>query len=271
MKIFRPHRVRFCSLLILLVCAWRLSAPAERVSVRYVQGTIHGFLQLRSDDDHILASGDIVQVAHGDQVTARTIFTFKDGSIDDETTVFSQRGTFRLISDHHTQKGPAFPQQMDVLINARSGQVTVRSAGKDGKEEVKTDHINLPPDLSNGMVPILIANIASGATETTVPLLVTTPKPRLVTLIISSRGEEPFTVVGASRKAIHYEIKIQIGGIAGMLAPLVGKAPPDIQLWIIGGQAPTFVREQGPIFPEGPIMTIELASPIWPESPKAGS
>jgi len=47
-------------------------------------------------------------------VSCRTIFTFKDGSVDDETTVFSQRHTFRLISYHHIQKGPSFPHPMDL-------------------------------------------------------------------------------------------------------------------------------------------------------------
>jgi hypothetical protein len=51
----------------------------------------------------------------------------------------------------------------------------------------------------------------------------------------------------------------------------VGKAPPNIQLWIIGGLAPTFLREEGPIYAEGPIMTIELASPVWPDAAKPGS
>jgi hypothetical protein len=273
------HRLGFCLfptfLLTLLPCAWGASAPvknsAQLIPVRFVQGTVHGFLQMRSEDGHIVASGDSVQVAHGSQVTVRTTFTFKDGSIDDETTVFLQRGTFRLVSDRHLQKGPFFPHPMDVLIDARSGQVTVHSTGKDGKEEVKTDHLTLPADLANGMVPLVIEHIRSGVAETTVPMLVLTPKPRLVKLIISPRGEESFDVVGSPRKALHYEIKINIGGIEGMVAPIVGKAPPNIQLWIIGGLAPTFLREEGPIYAEGPIMTIELASPVWPDAAKPGS
>jgi hypothetical protein len=271
MKSSLARDVRFWLPITLLLCAWHVSARAERVPVRYAQGTIHGFLELRSEDGHVVAAGDIVQVAHGDLVTAHTLFTFKDGSVDDETTVYSQRGSFRLITDHHMQKGPAFPHPIDVLIDARSKQVTVRSSGKDDKEEVKTDHIDLPTDLANGMVPLIIANIRPGVAETTVPLLVTTPKPRLVKLVITSQGEEQFSVAGTPRKAIHYEIKIVIGGIAGMVAPIVGKAPPNIELWIIGGQAPTFVKEQGPIYPEGPVMTIELASPVWPDAARAGN
>ena len=269
-SLFAQH-LRSWSLITVLVCAWRPSAQADPIPVRHVQGTIHGFLELRSEDGQVLASGDIVQVVHGNQVTSHTLFTFKDGSIDDETTVLSQSRTFHLITDHHVQKGPFFPHPMDILIDTRNGQVTVHSTGKDGKEEVKTDHLVLPTDLANGMVPFVAENMLPNAPETTVSMLVATPRPRLVKLAISSGGEEAFSVVGSSRKAIHYEIKIQLGGVAGVVAPMIGKAPPNIQLWVIGGQAPTFVREQGPLYAEGPMMTIQLASPVWPDSPKSGS
>ncbi|MGC2212634.1 MAG: hypothetical protein WA419_17030 [Silvibacterium sp.] len=270
MKRLFAQRLRSWSLITLLVCAWLSSAQADPMPVRYVQGTFHGFLELRSEAGRVVASGDSLQFVHGDRITSETIFMFKDGSIDDETTVFSQHRTFQLLSDHHVQKGPSFPHPMDVLIDARTGQVTVRSTGTDGKEEVKTDHLSLPSDLANGMVPLVIENMRSDVPETTVSMLVATPKPRLVKLTISNRGEENCSVVGARRKAIHYEIKISLGGVAGAVAPLIGKAPPNIQLWIIGGQSPTFAREQGPIYSEGPMMTIQLASPVWPDSPKSG-
>jgi hypothetical protein len=252
-----------------LLCVWLPSAQADSITVRHVQGTLHGFLELRSGGGLVLASGDITQVVHGDRVTSQTVFRFKDGSIDDETTVFLQRRTFRLISDHHIQRGPSFPHAMDMLIEARSGQITSRSTGKDGKEEVKTDHVDLPSDLANGMVPIAIENFRSGAAETTVSMIVATPKPRLVKLVISPAGEDTCTVVGVPRKAIHYEIKIELGGIVGVVAPLIGEAPPNIQIWAIGGDAPTFIKEIGPLYSEGPLMTIQLASPAWADSPKS--
>lgn len=254
----------------MLLCASWLSVAAEPVPVRHLEGTMHGFLELRSENGDVVASGDLIQFTHGGQVTTETVFHFKDGSVDDETTVFSQRRTFQLINDHHVQKGPAFPHPMDVMIDCRSGQVTVRSEGKDGKEEVKSDHMNLPADLANGIVPLIVENTPSGSAETAVSMLVMTPKPRIVKLTVASRGEEPFSVVGTSEKAIHYEIKIELGGVTGVVAPLVGKAPPNIQVWVIGGQAPTLIREQGPLYPEGPLMTIELASPAWPGLDKSG-
>ena len=101
-------------------------------------------------------------------------------------------------------------------------------------------------------------------------MLIATPKPRVVKLVLTKSGEGDFSVGGSARKAIHYEIKVEIGGVVGVVAPLIGKAPPDIQIWTTGGLAPTFVREQGPLYPEGPVMTIQLASPVWPESAKSG-
>jgi len=58
--------------------------------------------------------------------------------------------------------------------------------------------------------------------------------------------------------------------VAGVVAPLIGKEPPNIQIWTVGGQAPVFIREQGPLYPDGPMMTIQLANPIWPETQKSG-
>jgi hypothetical protein len=270
MKTIPPLPIRSWFLIAILLCALLPDAPAEPVPVRHAEGTIHGFLELRSEEGRVLASGDLIRVSHGGQVTTRTLFQFKDGSVDDETTVFSQRGKFQLITDHHIQKGPSFPHPIDIFIDRPRGQVTVRSLGKDGKDEVKTDHLDLPVDLSNGIVPSVIENLPPDTPATTVSMLVATPKPRIVKLVVSSRGEESFSVAGSSHKAKHYEIKIDLGGVAGVVAPLIGKQPPDIEAWVIGGPAPTFIREQGPIYPDGPVMTIELASPVWPDAAKSG-
>ena len=76
---------------------------AEQVSVRHTEGLQHGFLALRTLEGKILADGELTQVAEGDRVTSHLIFRFKDGSLYQEATVFSQRGTFRLWSDRVIQ------------------------------------------------------------------------------------------------------------------------------------------------------------------------
>ena len=78
---------------------------------------MQGFLVLRTLEGKPLADGDLIQTARGATVTSRLVFRFTDGSIHDETAVFSHRGQFRLLSDHLVKKGSAFPpaRQADYL------------------------------------------------------------------------------------------------------------------------------------------------------------
>ncbi|MFZ0912574.1 MAG: hypothetical protein WBQ76_13610 [Candidatus Korobacteraceae bacterium] len=233
--------------------------------MHHTEGLVHGFLVLRSLEGETLAHGDLIQVARANRVTAHLVFHFKDGSLYDETTIYSELRNFRLLREHLVQKGPSFPHPEDVLIDALSGQVTVRYTGEDGKEQVKTEHMKLPPDLANGMIFTLLKNIVPESGEAKASMVVTTPTPRLVKLAISPQGEDMFVVGGNQRKATHYVVKIEIGGVTGLVAPLLGKQPPDIHVWVLRGEAPAFVKSRGPLYPGGPIWQIELESPVWPD------
>jgi len=259
--------VRSRPLAVLLACAVLLQAgalPAAPVAVRHTEGVVHGFLVLRTLEGNALADGDLIQVARGDRVTSQLQFRFKDGSVHDETAVYSQRRSFRLLSYHLVQKGPAFQHPMEVSINGSTGQVTVRYTDDDGKEKVASDRLQLPPDVANGLILTLVKNVGPDEPRTTVSMVAATPKPRLVKLVITPQGEEPFSIGGSKRKATHYVLKVEIGGVAGWVAPLMGKQPPDIHVWILSGDAPAFVRLEGPLYLGGPTWRIELTSPVWP-------
>jgi hypothetical protein len=120
------------------------------------------------------------------------------------------------------------------------------------REKVVTNRLDLPPDVANGMVLTLLKNIPSDASQMTVSMVAATPKPRLVKVAITSQGEEPFSIGDSSRKATHYVVKVEIGGAAGLVAPLLGKQPPDSHVWILGGEAPAFVKSEGPLFLAAP-------------------
>ena len=248
------------AVMLLLPCA----ALAEPVAVRHSEGLVHGFLTLKTTDGEQVAEGDLIQTASGTRVTSRLVFHFKDGSLHDETTVYSQRQQFRLLSDHLVQKGPSFPQPIDMTIDAAKGQVTVRYADDHGEQKVESEHLALPADLANGLVLTLLKNVRPGAPPKSFGFVAATPKPRLVKLVISAGGDESFATGGAGRKAAPYVLKVDIGGIAGVVAPLIGKQPPDSHVWILGGEAPAFVKAEQPLFNGGPVWRIELASPTWP-------
>lgn len=241
---------------------------ADPVPVQHVEGTLHGFLVVRNAAGRVIAAGDYEQTIEGDHVSAHALFQFKDGSVNEESAEYSQKGEFRLIRYHQIQKGPSFPRAVDLSIDAAHGEVKVITKSKDGMDETSTEHMDLPPDLYNGMIGTVVKNVATSAAETRISLLVTTPKPRIVKLVISPQGEDRFLLGGFRRRATHYTMKIELGGLTGVVAPLVGKQPPNLQIWIVDGKAPTFAKQVGPMFADGPIWSIELTGPTWPKPPR---
>jgi hypothetical protein len=258
---------------LIIVCILGLNPAllfSDVVAVRHREGFGHGFLTFKNSEGQTLAVGEEIDTVQGDQVKTHLRFVFKDGSIYEETTLFSQSRTFRLISDHVVQKGPAFRHGMESTIDADAGQVRVHSNDENGKEKDVSEKIDLPADLANGMVSVLLKNIGANAPKTSFSLVSTTSKPRVVKLVITSLGDESFSVAGFGRKATHYVIKIEIGGIAGVIAPISGKQPPERHMWIYGREVPTMVKFEGPLCEDGPSGQIVPTGPEWPHQSSPG-
>jgi hypothetical protein len=247
------------------------AALAETVAVREPEGLVHGFLSLSTLDGKILADGDLFQTVRGDRVTSRLLFRFRDGSTSEETSVYTQTKQFRLVSNRVVQKGPAFPRPfLDSTIDVPGGRVTVRYKDEDGKEEKTIDEkMELPEDLANGLILTLLKNLSPQTPKTVVSMLAIQPKLRLVKLEFTPLAKEPFRTGGLTREATRYNVKVDVGGVTGVLASLLDKAPPDSSVWILGGDAPAFVRSESPLFVGGPQWRIELVSPSWSEKPAA--
>jgi hypothetical protein len=255
------YRRRLLSILFsALICA--LATPcvhAESIPVRYPQGSAHGFLAVKTTEGIVIAIGDVIQVVHGDRVTSRVTFHFRDGSLDDDITVFSQHKVFRLLSDHHIQHGPSFPKPIDILINAATGQIT--SHTEEGK--INQDHLDLPGDVSNGLPPNLLLNILPSTPETNISFVAPTTKPRLIHVSIKPEGEVSFQIGGKTRMATDYVLHVELGGLTGAIAPMIGKQPADFHIWILAGPSPAFIREEGQFYEGGPLWRIEQVSPAF--------
>ncbi len=253
---------------LLLACVFQPTAlPAQSVRVRYREGVGHGFLVLRTPDGKALADGDSAQVAQGDNVTSHMSFKFADGSVYEQTTTFSQRGTFRLLKDHVVQKGPQFKPPMETSIDATTGDVTVRYTDDRGKERVLTERLKLPPDVANGLVFTLLKDVEPSVPQTTVSYVAATPKPRLVYLEIIPQGQVPFSIGSYTHKAFRYVVKVKIGGVAGLIARIERKQPGPLQAWVLAEGAPAFVRFDGPLYSGGPTWRMEVAIPAtWPNN-----
>lgn len=247
-----------CWVLLAFGIAWPISAT--QVGVRYEEGLSRGFLVLKTLEGKKIADGQSFQSVKDGKVTGRLIFRFNDGSLYDDTTVFTQNGTFRLLSDHVIEKGPSFKSPSDTLVDAEHGEVSIRYSEK-GKTKSITRKMQLPPDISNGILLTLVKDLKP-TESVSLPYMAFTPKPRMVKIWMRTEGPSKFHVDDSPREATHWALTFEIGGITGAVAKLMGKKLPTIQMWVLGKDAPTVAGSEGPLYANGPIWDIELVSPV---------
>jgi len=242
---------------------WAATLAAEPIAVRFPEGYTYGMLALSAADGDTLAHGELIQTASGDRVESRLTFRFKDGSLSDETFAFSQRDSFRLLSYRVIQRGPAFSHTLDAAFR-QTGRYTVRFRGKtDSAETVDEGRLELPPDVYNGMLGVVLKNLPRGA-KGTASMVAFTPKPRLLKAELIPAAEDQFFVGDTARTAVRYLVKLEIGGLLGVAASLLGKDPPPLHYWIATGAVPAFVKFEGPFYGGGPLWRVELTSPRFP-------
>ena len=232
---------------------------AAPVEVRFLEGVTRGFLVLRSTTGQIVAHGELLQTAHSDRVDSRMTFRFKDGSRYDEKVVFSQQHVFTLLSYHLVQRGPSFPEPMDVSLDRKQGRYHVKT-GEKGREKDSSGTIELPPDVYNGMTSMLLKNLTQGRSES-VHYIAFTPTPRLIPLDLVPVGEQKLQIGEEEGQATRFAIKPKLGGVMSVVAALLGKTPADYECVIWTKDLPAFVRCDGPLRPKGPVYRIELTAP----------
>ena len=234
------------------------TAAAEPISVKHIQRPMYRFMVARLETGKIIANGEFTQVVQGDEVTMRMIYRFLDGSIDDETTTYRQQGTFRLVRNHHIEKGPFFTKPVDFTVEADTGTATSRITDRNGKVHVESEHINLPDDLANGFVGTLLLNVPPNAAPFRVGMLAPFSGGRLIRLLMSPEGEQPFQTGGQILKATVFRIHPELGGIVGVIAQLIGLQPKDVKVWVLEGEQPAVVRIIGQLGGYGPVVSSEL-------------
>jgi hypothetical protein len=250
-------------LLALLVTffSWQSVVEAAPVAVRFSEGMVRGFLVLSDSGGVRIGSGDFLQVNRDGAVKSRTVLHLLDGSLHDETAVFTQERNFVLKSYQLRQKGPSFREDLEVSLERGTGKYLVKVKPRGGAEKVMTGELSLPNDVYNGMVPTVVKNLVKGA-KGTVHLVAFTPAPRVIELEITPTGEDKMRVGDLKMAATHYLLKAKLG-LLKIPAALLGRLPPDNHLWTVTDDVPAFVKFQGPLATDGPIWRIELTSPVW--------
>jgi hypothetical protein len=219
---------------------------------------MHEFMVARSESGATLARTEFSQVVQGDEVTLRLTYRFVDGSIDDETTTFRQKDTFGLVRDHHTQKGPFFAKPVEFAVEATTDMATTRTTDKYGRIHVDSEHMDLPNDLANGFIGTLLLNVPQNTTPFRVGMLTPFGGGRLVRILISPEGVQPFQMNGQTLKATVFRIHPDLGGIIGVIARLLGLQPKDVMVWVLESEEPAIVRIVGQLGGYGPVVSSEL-------------
>ena len=238
-------------LVVLAGVLWAAGGAAEPQRVRLPEGNVHGFLMVRTLAGEVIAYGELVQQPTRGLLTSRMLLHFTDGSLYDETVAFSQKSVFRLERYQLVQRGPSFPQAT-IAFERKSGQYRVQQqAQKDSAEKTASGPLAMPPDLYNGMATTLMKNLPRG-TSATVQMVAFTPEPRLLTMELRPEGEEKVLLGKNAKTVVCYRVKLEIGGLTGLIAPILGKQPPDLHYWLVTGDVPAFVRFEGPMSLHGP-------------------
>ena len=124
------------ALLLSTIAFTRDAAESAPVSVRFPEGLTHGFLLVRSAAGDIVGHGELTQIVkEGGVAESRLVFHFKDGSLHDEKVAFSQQRVFTLIRYQLTQRGPSFPEQIDVVVDRGTSTYEVRAKAREKGEE----------------------------------------------------------------------------------------------------------------------------------------
>jgi hypothetical protein len=259
--------VRILSLRALALAAFVLVAGAgasgaEPVSVRLPEGNARGFLVLRSSAGAPLAYGELIQKPARDGLESRLVLHFKDGSLYDEILTFSQKGVFRLERYHLVQRGPSYPPT-DVSFDRRTGRYKARIQDKKGDpEKTAGGALEMPADLYNGMALTLIKNLPAGH-RASGQLVAFTPEPRLLRMEVGPEGTDKARVSGGTRDVTRFLVKLDIGGLTGVVASMIGKEPPDLRYWLVPGEVPAFARFEGAMYLNGPLWSLEMQPVEW--------
>lgn len=267
----RPWRASFLAVLaatltVLLVPAW---AAAKAVTVSFAEGAAHGYLVVQDASGESIGHGEVLQTVRRSLVESRLVFRFKDGSLFDEKTTFSQRRVFTLQKYRLIQRGPSFPEELDIRMDRKSGRYRVRSrAGPDQSAVVTAGRLDMPSDAYNGLIGTLLRNLPSGKSAT-VRIVAFTPEPKLIALDLRPEAKEPVQVGDLLKTATRWVLEPRIHGVVHFFGKVLGQLPDQFRyrFWIIHDGIPVFARFEGPLHLMGPVWRIEVLSPRMAVSP----
>jgi hypothetical protein len=104
----------------------------------------------------------------------------------------------------------------------------------------------------------LLLNVSPNTAPFRVGILAPVFGGRLIRILISPEGEQPFQKTGQALKATVFRIHPELGGFLGMIAKLLNLQPKDVMVWVLEGEKPAVMRIVGQLGGSGPVLSSEL-------------
>jgi len=231
---------------------------AAPIPVRFAEGFAHGYLALRDENGDRLADGELIQKSYGHVVDSRLVFRFKDGSLYDERVSFTQKQVFTLQSYKLVQRGPSFPNTLDISLDRKSSEYRVLTSQDGTPEQKLTGRLDLPDDVVNGMIVTVLRNLMPGRGET-VHFLAFTPEPKVLDLKLVPTERTTIRIGDLSKPMTRYVIEPKLDSLTMWFGKLLGKLPEKFHyhFWLVTDEVPTFGGFEGPLHLLGPTWRIE--------------
>ena len=164
------------------------------------EGVTRGFLAIRTPQGDRIGHGELTQRPRGDEVDSRLLLQFKDGSVHDETTTYSQRGVFRLEAYHLTQRGPLLPRCRRLPSIGRADAIRRRHGRRPARPRRRRAGVRDAAGSRQRLTLLLLKNLPRGE-RATAQLAAFTPKPRLLRMELHQEGEDRVVFAGDGKQA----------------------------------------------------------------------
>lgn len=236
-------------------------AEAKPVEVQLKEGVTQGYIKVSVPGGETIAEGEVSQVAAGaERIVGRMLLRFHDGSRYDETVIFSQNRTFKLLRYSVAQKGPSFPDEFHFDLDGATGAYTITEGHNPKEHSPRTGKMELPSDVYNGMTVTLLKNLPESG-QVSFHMMSVGPDPALYPVVVRAKDVEAVKTGDRKGEALHYTLQPTVGWFTRSLAWLFSETIPEYNFWLIKHDVPAFARFEGPLYPGGPVWRIEQISP----------
>ena len=231
---------------------------AAPIPVRFAEGFAHGYLALRDENGDRLADGELIQKSHGHVVDSRLVFRFKDGSLYDERVSFTQKQVFTLQSYKLVQRGPSFPNTLDISLDRKSSEYRVLTS-QDGAPEQKLTGTARPAGRRRERHDRHDAAKLTPGRGETVHFLAFTPEPKVLDLKLVPTERTTIRIGDLSKPMTRYVVEPKLDSLTMWFGKLSGKLPEKFHyhFWLVTDEVPTFGGFEGPLYLVGPNWRIE--------------